>query len=56
MVNLYIVETIRLVDADEALVELSRTGKKLTLSTCNSFGAPGERYIVEASFVESHAL
>ena len=55
-VNVYKVETIRLIDADEALVELSHREKKLTLSTCNSFGAPGERYIVEASFVESHTL
>lgn len=56
MVNIYRVERVALTSADEALVALSNTEKKLTLSTCNSFGNPGDRYIVEASFVESRAL
>lgn len=55
-VNIYSVMRVELIDAQEALVELSTREKKLTLSTCNSFGAPGDRYIVEASFVGSYSL
>jgi len=47
----YSVSSVELVNADEALVELSSREKKLTLSTCNSFGDPGERFVVEADFL-----
>lgn len=55
---LYEVKSISLTEADEALVSLSNpSGKKrLTLSTCNSFGAKTERYVVEAEFVGSVLL
>lgn len=52
----YSVVSVELVNADEALVELSNRAKKLTLSTCNSFGDPGERFVVEADFLERAAL
>lgn len=52
----YRVTDVSLVDAHEALVSLSSSEKKLTLTTCNSFGAKEERYVVEASFVGSYAL
>jgi len=40
----YRVKDVRLTDVDEGLVDLSqKDGKKLTLSTCNSFGAKSER-------------
>lgn len=52
----YRVTDVSLVDANEALVSLSSSEKKLTLTTCNSFGAKEERYVVEASFVGSYAL
>jgi len=55
-VHVYRVTEVRLVNADEALVELSGTEKRLVLSTCNSFGDPGERFMVEADFVGSFAL
>lgn len=55
-VNVYSVTEVRKVNADEALVELSGKGKRLVLSTCNSFGDPGERFIVEAEFVGNFAL
>ena len=47
----YVVTSVDLVNANEALVELSNRKKKLTLSTCNSFGDPGERFVVEADFL-----
>lgn len=47
----YVVSSVQLVDADEALVEISTRKKKLTLSTCNSFGAKSERFVVEADYL-----
>lgn len=55
-INTYRVDAVKLVAAEEALVPLGGNEKKLILSTCNSFGDPGDRYIVEASFVETRAL
>jgi len=45
---IYEVATVSLVNDDEALVEIGGTGRKLTLSTCNSFGEKQERWVVEA--------
>lgn len=47
----YEVSSVRLTNKDEALVEFGTDGPQLTLSTCNSFGEPQERIVVEASFV-----
>jgi LPXTG-site transpeptidase (sortase) family protein len=47
----YAVSEVVLVDADKALVEFSTQEKKLTLSTCNSFGAKTERFVVEADYI-----
>jgi LPXTG-site transpeptidase (sortase) family protein len=52
----YRVTSVTLSDAGEIRVDFDRGVKKLTLSTCNSFGAKDERYVVEAEFVESHSL
>lgn len=52
----YKVLSVRLTKADEALVDLSPGTRKLTLSTCNSFGAKSERFVVEAEFVASRSL
>ena len=52
----YTVSRVSLVDQSKELVELGGNGKKLTLSTCNSFGAKTERYVVEADFVRSYPL
>ncbi|MEX0917312.1 MAG: sortase [Candidatus Paceibacterota bacterium] len=54
--HLYRVYSLKLVEADSALVDLSGSDAKLTLSTCNSFGDPGERFVVEAEFVGSYVL
>lgn len=48
----YLVTSVELVDAGVALIPLDSGGqKKLTLSTCNSFGQKSERYVVNADFV-----
>ena len=46
----YIVTSVTLVDQNKALVEFGNKKNMLTLSTCNTFGAKGERYVVEADF------
>ncbi|MCX6717857.1 MAG: sortase [Candidatus Taylorbacteria bacterium] len=48
---IYKVLNVKLEGADETLVKFGSTGKKLTLSTCNTFGAKSERYVVEAEQV-----
>lgn len=52
----YVVSSVELVDADKALVELSTREKKLTISTCNSFGAKTDRFVVEADYLGRVAL
>lgn len=50
----YTVAAVNMVDAGAALIDLSRgNAKKLVLSTCDSFGAKSERFVVEADFVGS---
>lgn len=45
----YSVDSVNLVDANTAFVDFSKTGQKLTISTCNTFGEAQERWIVEAT-------
>jgi LPXTG-site transpeptidase (sortase) family protein len=52
----YAVESVAKVDASDAAIPLSVSGSKLTLSTCDSFGAKSERFVVVANLVASHAL
>ncbi len=49
----YRVTTVTLVDSNKALVELGDSKNILTLSTCNTFGAKSERYVVEADYIKS---
>lgn len=46
----YKVSSLVLVDENEAYVDLSKTNRMLTISTCNSFGKKQERWVVEAQF------
>ncbi|MEK7613505.1 MAG: sortase [Patescibacteria group bacterium] len=46
----YTVTSVSLVNADNALIPLEAGEKTLILSTCNSFGDPGERYVVTADY------
>jgi LPXTG-site transpeptidase (sortase) family protein len=48
----YQVTSVKLVDGKTALVNLDNTRNKLTLSTCNTLGAPSERYVVEADYIQ----
>lgn len=47
----YRVDSVRLVDADEAFVNFDSNTPKLTISTCNTFGEKQERHVVEATLV-----
>lgn len=47
---IYKVKKVTLVDEEEALVSFNKTGKTLTISTCNTFGAKQERWVVDAEF------
>lgn len=51
----YTVQSVSLVEASEALIPLKENTQNLVLSTCNSFGEPGERYVVEALY-STHSL
>lgn len=42
--------------ATTAGIDLSVTGRVLTLATCNSFGEKTDRFVVVADFVGSHAI
>jgi LPXTG-site transpeptidase (sortase) family protein len=47
---IYTVEKVSLLNEDEALITFDNSRRKLTLSTCNTFGAKQERWVVEAEF------
>jgi LPXTG-site transpeptidase (sortase) family protein len=49
-VYVYKVDNVKLVDSREAVIQFSNNQRMLTLSTCNSFGQPSDRYVVEAIF------
>jgi LPXTG-site transpeptidase (sortase) family protein len=52
----YRVSTVRQADASEVLVRFNTGTKKLTLSTCDTFGKKSERFVVEADFVGKEVL
>lgn len=45
---IYAVEKVSLVDENTAFIDLSKEGRRLTISTCNSFGTKQERWVAEA--------
>lgn len=51
----YTVQSVSLVQASDALIPLKENTQNLVLSTCNSFGDPGERYVVDAIY-STHSL
>lgn len=53
MVYKYAVERVYEADANDTRIPLTKDAKKLTLSTCNSFGNLDDRFVVEAYFVGS---
>lgn len=52
----YRVDKVYKVKASDAEVEIERGTAKLTLATCNSFGSKDDRYIVEATLVDTYSL
>ena len=52
----YRVDRVYEAKASDAEVPMQYEKAKLTVATCNSFGTKDDRYIVEASLVESHEL
>jgi LPXTG-site transpeptidase (sortase) family protein len=50
------VSSLTMEGADKALVTFDSSINKLTLSTCNTFGAKSDRYVVEADFVGSRPI
>ncbi len=52
----YRVASVRKASADEAFVAFERGERRLTLSTCDSFGAKADRFVVEAYFVDTRPL
>jgi LPXTG-site transpeptidase (sortase) family protein len=49
----YQVTSVIMVDQSKALVEFGNTKNMLTLSTCNTFGAKSDRYVVQADYISS---
>jgi LPXTG-site transpeptidase (sortase) family protein len=52
----YRVTSLVKVDKDKALVEFDTQKNMITLSTCDSFGRPQDRYVVEADFISATRL
>lgn len=52
----YAVQSVTKESANDSAIPLSVTGSVLTLSTCDSFGAKTDRFVVVADFVESHPI
>ena len=52
----YRVKQVSTVEAAATSIDLSKGGKRLILSTCNSFGDETERFVVEAEFVGTYPL
>ena len=52
----YRVTSVKLGQAEKIKVDLRHGTRRLTLSTCNSFGDESERYVVDADFVRTESL
>ena len=56
MEYVYRVDRVYKVEASAASVTIERGVEKLTLMTCNSFGSKDDRFIVEATLIDSYVL
>lgn len=52
----YRVDKVYRAKAQDVVVPIAGTQKRLVLATCNSFGSTDDRYIVEADLIETSAL
>ncbi len=48
----YMVSSVTLVNESQALVDFGNQKNMLTLSTCNTFGARTDRYVVTADYIQ----
>lgn len=56
MAHIYRVTEVRSVDASEAMIDLSPTqGRRLTISTCDSFSGKTARFVVSAEFIGAYS-
>lgn len=53
---LYTVRSIKKVDAEEGVIDLSKEGQKLTIVTCDTLTGKSSRFVLEAEFVGSYDL
>jgi len=56
MTYVYVVTEVASADAESAAIPLTKTGRTLTLATCDSFGKKTDRFVVVAELVESYPL
>ncbi|MFZ2719384.1 MAG: sortase [Minisyncoccia bacterium] len=52
----YRVITVKSVDAEEGIIDLAKTGNRLTIVTCDTLTSKSARFVVEAELVGSYAL
>jgi LPXTG-site transpeptidase (sortase) family protein len=52
----YRVTSVQFAKAENFVIDLSGTGRKLTLVTCNSFATKSDRFVIEAEFVTSYPI
>lgn len=50
----YSVRTVKKVDANEGVIDLSKEGNRLTLVTCDTLTGKSARFVLEAEFVGSY--
>lgn len=53
---LYSVTSIEKVDAEEGIINLAKTGNKLTIVTCDTLTSKSSRYVLEAELLGSYDL
>ena len=52
----YSVTSVKSVDANEGIIDLEKTGNRLTIVTCDTLTSKSARFVVEAEFVGSYDL
>jgi len=52
----YAVDSVTLIDSNQAMVSFTTDSQKLVLSTCNVWGAVEQRYVVVAHLVSSQSI
>lgn len=52
----YRVTSLKQVDAEEGIIDLSKTGEKLTIVTCDTLTGKTARFVLEAEFIGSYGI